>query len=319
MRALVTAQFDSLILDRLRDSMDVNHSGWGVSERVLTEAELLDQLRDTEIFITEIERCTRGIIEKSPDLVFIGCCRNNPVNVDIQAANERRIPVIYTPGRNAQAVAEMTLAMMTMLARKMGNAMIDIKEHKWTKTSRFSYLEYKGIELEGKTVGIAGLGAIGRIVLQLCEAYKMQVIVFDPYLEKQFGHDDKNINFVTFQELITQSDFLTLHVPDTPETMGIIGENELASMKESSFLLNTARGKHVDEDALYEALKSKKIQGAALDVFYQEPLPLDHKYLNLDNILMFQKQSQIIYDQIQNYLTGKRMSYLKNPEIYLST
>lgn len=326
MKAVITAQFDSHIMSQLKEQMEVIHTGWGVTEVVLTPDELIEYLKDADFLITEIEKCSKEVIESCPNLKFIGDCRNNPVNIDVKEASKRNIPVVYAPGRNAQAVAEMTLAMMVMLARKMGNALVDVRDGKWIPSARFSYLEYKGVELKGKTVGIAGLGEIGKLVMHLCLAFGMEVIVFDPYLE-QNKEKYPDVTFVSLRDMLSQSDFVTLHVPDTPETMGMIGENELMAMKSSAYLINTARGRHVDQDALYEALANGKIAGAALDVFYKEPLPLDHKFFELENILLMPhiggatydvitNHSKIMYDQIQNLLNGQPLSYLKNPEIY---
>jgi D-3-phosphoglycerate dehydrogenase len=329
MKAVITAQFDLNIMDLLKKQMDIVHTGWGVTEHALTMKDLVAVMNDAQVLVTEIESCTKEVIEQCPKLKFIGCCRNNPVNIDVETATRHGIPVVFTPGRNARAVAEMTVAMMIILARQMDRAILDVRQGRWTPEARYSYLEYKGYELERKTVGILGLGAIGKLVKRLCEAFDMQVLVYDPYLEKE-PHPEHEIYFVSLPDLLSQSDFVTVHVPDTPETMGMIGRQELKLMKSSAHLINTGRGKHVDQDALYEALKEKWIAGAALDVFYKEPLPKDHKFFSLDNILLMPhiagatyevitKHSQIIYDQIQNYFNHRPMQYLRNPEIFTNS
>jgi D-3-phosphoglycerate dehydrogenase len=329
MKAVITAQFDQKILDLLNNQMNVIHTGWGVTEQVLAMKDLIDIMNDAEVLVTEIESCTKEMIEQCPKLMFIGCCRNNPVNIDVETASRHGIPVVFTPGRNARAVAEMIIAMMIILARQMDRALLDVRQGKWTPEARYSYLEYKGYELEGKTVGILGLGAIGKIVKRLCEAFDMHVLVYDPYLEKELQLEQK-VQFVSLPDLLIQSDFVTVHVPDTPETMGMIGRDELKMMKTSAYFINTGRGRHVNQDALYEALKQKWIAGAALDVFYKEPLPKDHQYFGLDNILLMPhiagatyevitKHSQIIYDQIQNYFNHRPMQNLRNPEIFTNS
>ncbi len=327
MKALITAQFDQNIIDKLRSEMEVVHTGWGVSEKVLSENELISELKDAEILITEIETCSEKVIDQCPRLEFIGCCRNNPVNIDVAAANKRKIPVIYGPGRNERAVAEITIAMMIMISRQIGRALLDVRSSRWNTKTRFSYLEYKGNELFGKTVGIIGMGAIGRSVKSLCKAMGMRILVHDPLLERKQDKREE-ITIVTLTELLSQSDFVTLHVPDTPDTLGMIGNKELSLMKPSAFIINTARGRHVEEKALYQSLKTRQIAGAALDVFYKEPLPLDHPFFELDNIILLphiggatfeviKNHSTIMYEQLQRYLKRESLSYLKNPEIYV--
>lgn len=327
MKAVITAQFDTEIMEQLREQMEVVHTGWGVTGEALEENALVAELRDAEILVTEIEKCSTDVIESCPKLAFIGCCRNNPVNVDVKAATARGIPVVYGAGRNAQAVAEMALAMMIIAARQVGRALVDVRRMSWDFSCIVSYNEYKGYELAGKTAGIVGLGAIGRRVKRLCEAFDMQVIAHDPYLEES-GNAPADVTFVGFHDLLKWADFVTLHVPDTPETASMIGAEELAMMKPTAYLVNTARGSHVDESALYSALKKRQITGAALDVFIKEPLPESHLFFELDNVVLLPhiggatydvitNQSRIMYEQIRNFLDGRPMDarYIKNPEV----
>lgn len=325
---MITAQLDSKIIAQLSEQMEVVHTGWGVTEEVLSTEALIAELQDAEILVTELEVCSAEVIQRCPKLVFIGCCRNNPINIDVEAATQRRIPVVYAPGRNAQSVAEFALALMIMSARQMGRALRDVWQRKWTPEARFSYLEYKGYELQGKTVGIVGLGAIGRRVKRLCEAFDMQAVVCDPCLE-QAAPTDVDVVFLNLPDLLRQADFVTLHVPDTPETVGLIGARELALMKPTAYLINTARGGHVVQESLVDALKRKQIAGAALDVFYQEPLPPDHMFYTLDNLIIMPhiggatyeviaNHSRIMYEQIYHFLRGEPMEYLRNPEVFTS-
>jgi D-3-phosphoglycerate dehydrogenase len=325
MKAVITAQFDNAVLMQLREQMGVEHVGWGVTGEVLRPQELLSFVQDAEILVVEIEACDAYIIRHSPKLAFVGSCRNNPVNVDLDAATQRGIPVVFTPGRNADAVAEMTLALMIMVARQMGRALRDVWRGKWTAAEEFSYLKYKGFELGGKTAGIIGLGAIGRRVKHLCEAFGMQTLVHDPYLENG-STVQATVHFVDMATLLRQADFVTLHCPDTPETKGLIGPEELRLMKPKAYLINTARGKHVDEDALREAVKNEVIAGAALDVYQAEPLPLDHPFHELENIILMphiggatfdviRNHSLMIYEEIQRHLRGETLQYLRNPKI----
>lgn len=328
MKAVITAQFDLGVLNRLHQEMEVVHTGWGVTERTLSETALIAELRDAEILVTELERCSARVIENCPGLAFIGCCRNNPVNIDVEAASLRGIPAVYAPGRNAQAVAEMTVALMVMISRKMGRALLDVRHGEWKPEARFSYLSYEGHELQGKTVGIVGLGTIGERVRCLCQAFGMRVLAYDPYEEQQINKKDE-IVFVALKTLLQQADFVTLHVPDTAETVGMISAEQLGLMKPTAFLINTARGHHVREGALADALRSEKIAGAALDVYRQEPLLLDHVFFDLENVILMphiggatydviRNHSRIMCGQIHRFLQGEELAYLRNPQISAS-
>jgi D-3-phosphoglycerate dehydrogenase len=319
MKALITAEFEPTFIDLLGQQMEVRRAGWGVTGHALSTEELILELKDKDILIAEIEKVDTQVINSCPRLRLIAVCRNHPINVDAGAARERGIPVIYTPGRNAQAVAEFTVCLMLMAARHIGRALRDVWAGRWTFGPVESYLNYKGYELAGRCVGSIGLGNIGRRVLRLCDAFGMSLCVYDPYL-KQRPEWIADSAFVSLPELLQRADFVTLHCADTPETKGLIGRKQLALMKPTAFLINTARGKHVDEEALLEALTERRIAGAALDVFACEPLPLDHPFYRLDNLLItphiagstwdvVAHQSEMIYADIQRWLRGEPLLY----------
>lgn len=319
MKALITAQFDPSYLQRLSEQMEVSQTGWGVSGVALAPDDLVREMTGCDVLITEIEVCDDRVIQACPELRFIAVCRNNPLNVDARAARRRGIPVTYTPGRNAQAVAEFTLSLMLGAARDMGRVWRQVWSGGWTFGPVEAYRDYKGYELSGRSVGIIGLGYIGRKVLQLCQAFGMTAWVYDPYLQHP-AESWPGVSFVALPELLREADFITVHCPDTPETYGLIGPAELGLMKPTAILINTARGKHVNEDALLDALRQRKIAGAALDVFSREPLPLDHPFYQLDNLIMtphvagatfdvITHQSEMVYTEIQRWLRGEPLVY----------
>ncbi|MEJ2355402.1 MAG: D-2-hydroxyacid dehydrogenase [candidate division WOR-3 bacterium] len=196
-------------------------------------------------------------------------------NIDVEYAREKGIEVINTPEASTNGVAELAVAHMLALLRHIPQATARMKKGEWPKK------ELKGNELGSCTVGIIGLGRIGRRTAELVKGFGAKAIGYDPYVDEVQGMD---IKIVDLDELLTNSDIVSLHLPHSEETHHMIGAKELEKMKESVYLVNCARGGTIDEDALYEALKNKKIRGAALDVYETEP-PKDLKLMELDNFI----------------------------------
>jgi len=196
-------------------------------------------------------------------------------NIDVEYAREKGIEVINTPEASTNGVAELAVGHMLALLRHIPQATSSMKKGEWPKK------KLKGNELGSCTVGIIGLGRIGRRTAELVQGFGSEVIGYDPYIKEVQG---MNIKMVELEELLSSSDIVSLHLPHTDETHHLIGKEELGKMKESAYLVNCARGGVVDEDALYEALKNNNIKGAALDVFEEEP-PKDLKLMELDNFI----------------------------------
>jgi len=207
---------------------------------------------------------TRPMIEKSSKLLIIAAHGVGYNNVDIAAADDLGILVTNIPGANSDAVAEFVFGFMLTLVRHFPQTWEEMKNGGWRRP------EFWGTELRGKTLGIIGLGQIGRRVSRLGAAFGMKVLANDPYIFEKDFHD-AGAETVDKEEVISQADFLTLHTPLTDETRKMIGPKELSRMKPTAFLINTARGGIVDEGALIGALNSGKIAGAAIDVFEKEP------------------------------------------------
>jgi D-3-phosphoglycerate dehydrogenase len=209
-------------------------------------------------------KVTREVIESAKNLKVIGRQGVGLDNIDLQAANERGISVVNTPEALTESVAELTLGLMLSLARDIPRADKGMKEGVWLKG------KLRQVELSGRTLGILGLGKIGARVAELCKGLGMPVIYWSR--NRKLDIEEKvGLLYVNFDDLFRKADILSIHLALTPETEGMVGERELSLMKHSAFLINTARGAVVDEEALYKALKDGKLAGAGLDVFAQEP------------------------------------------------
>jgi D-3-phosphoglycerate dehydrogenase len=203
----------------------------------------------------------------------------DPSRVDLDAARDFKIWVTNMPGSNAVSVAELVFGQMIALVRHTFEANQAVRQNRWS-----DYLKYIGTELAGKTVGIIGMGNIGTRLAIRARAFEMNFLVYDPYIPESHV-TALGGKWTDLESLLRASDVVTLHCPLTTETTRMIDEPQLGLMKPSAYLINAARGGIVSEDALYRALREKKIAGAALDVAEEEPLRLNHPLLQLDNII----------------------------------
>ncbi len=218
------------------------------------------------LLVRSAVQVTRDVLEKAPRLRVIGRAGVGVDNVDLEAATQAGVLVMNTPGGNAISVAEHTLALMLAMARHIAQANYSMHAGKWEKK------KFMGHELRGKTLGIIGLGSVGREVLKRARAFEMEVVANDPYITPKMAAD-QGVALVELAELYAASDYITLHLAATPETQGILSREAFACMKPGVRIVNCARGELVDEAALQEALASGKVAGAALDVFSAEPHP----------------------------------------------
>src|SRR5438876_722117 len=246
----------------------------------LTRMELQESLCDYEGLIVRSEtRVTADLIESAKILRVIGRAGVGVDNIDVSAATARGIVVMNAPDGNTITTAEHTIALLVALARRVPQANSSLKSGKWERK------KFIGTELQGKTLGIVGLGRIGRVVASRARALGMKIVAYDPFVAPEQARD-LEIETASFEDAVTRSDFLTIHTPLTVETRGIIGPDAFAKMKQGVRVINCARGGLVDEAALYQAIKSGKVAGAALDVFDQEPPPADHPLLSLDEVIV---------------------------------
>lgn len=246
----------------------------------LPEPELAKRIGDYEgLVVRSATKVTRAIIQAGKRLEVIGRAGAGVDTIDVDAATERGVVVMNTPGGNTTAVAEHTMALLLALARRVPAADATLKAGRWEK-SRLT-----GVELFGKVLGVVGLGRIGAEVTRRALGFRMQVIAFDPYLTREAA-TRLGVESVEFDELLSRSDFITIHTPLTGDTLHLIGEAELARVKPGARLINCARGGLVDEAALARAIESGRVAGAALDVFEQEPPPADHPLFRLEQVIV---------------------------------
>jgi len=288
MKCLILAPFHFDALARLRQLGEVVYESW-LDTGQLTDPEELGARLAAEAFdvlITEADFIFEETLAAAPGLQFIGVCRGDVgQHVDMDAAAERGVIVVNTPGRNAVAVAELAIGLMLSLARKIPAAHTQIRAGQW-QSAVDNLTKWQGIELYGRTVGLIGYGAIGRAVAKRLLAFEMNVLVYDPYIQPEALNLPPEIHLVALDDLLHQSDFVSLHCPLNEETSGLIGARELALMKPTAYLINTARAALVDEAALLAALREKHLAGAGLDVHLIEPLPPNSPWLQLDSVVL---------------------------------
>ena len=239
-------------------------------------------LAEAEIIVTDYAPVSKGTMELAPKLRLIGCIRGGTENIDLTEAKRRGITVAHAPGRNSTSVADFTLGLLLALHRHIAAAHCMMKQGIWN--DQWSGPEGLSTELSGKTIGIIGYGAIGRKVALRAKAFEMGILVHDPYVKIDEKTD--GVRAVDLETLLRESDFVTVHVRMSPGNKNLIGEKQLGMMKRSAYLINTARAPLVDEEALFRALAIGQIQGAALDVFSQEPPPPNFELARLENVVL---------------------------------
>lgn len=306
MKAFVTARMKDDDVCRLNDAFgEIVFGGWGTNKVKLTEQQLAEAAADADVLIVEFEHVTERVMKAAPGLKLIACCRNEPeASVDIDAASRLGIPVLSGAGRNAISVAEFTIGMMLSLSRNIAVSSYLLQHtdeitgmayskndqlkgpSEWSMDANAPFVRFGGPELYGKILGIVGLGTIGRPVAKLGSAFGMKLYVFDPHQDEASIREQCGGVKVTLEQLMREADFISLHAKVTPETAGLIDRVHLAMMKPTAYIVNTARAAIMDYDALYMACKERRIAGAALDVFPQEPIGPDNPFLSLDNVLL---------------------------------
>jgi len=271
MKILVSDNVASQGVDLLKEHFEVD------VKTNLTEEQLVDIIKDYDgLVVRSATKVTKKIIDNS-NLKVIGRAGVGVDNIDVDAATAKGILVVNAPEGNTIAASEHTVALMLALARKIPDAVMSLKNKKWERK------KFVGMELHGKTLGIVGLGRIGKEVAKKAVGLGMKILAYDPYILKQWA-ENMNITLADIETIIKDSDIITFHVPLTNNTKHMIGEKQLAMMKDGVLLINCARGGIIDEQALYNALKTGKVAGCALDVFENEP-PLENPLLELPNVI----------------------------------
>lgn len=322
-RALITAEFDPAGVARLgKMGYAVEETGWGQTRNALACEELTALMPGTSLLVVEVEQVSAGVIAAGPELEVIATCRAGPVNVDVGAATARGIPVLTTPARNADSVADFVVGMMLALCRNIHRAERHLRQYGWMVGHELPYFHFRGPEISGKTLGLIGCGAIGQALARRVRGFDMRVLVYDPYIDQANLGDLGQL--VSLETTLTQADFVSLHVPVSPETKGLVNAERLAMLKPTAYLINTARAAVVDEDALFDALAYCRLAGAALDVFWNEP-EIAPRWFALDNVVLTPHlggaaddvkvhHSAMVLEDLQTLRAGGVPARVVNPE-----
>lgn len=327
MKALILSPFDASVLERLSQSLEVTYESWMDTRRLLSSDELIGRIQEEDIGILVIEAdfVGREVFEGATRLKLLGVCRADVSHVAVDAATEHGVLVVNTPGRNSVAVAELAVGLMLALLRSIPAAHNMVRSREWVDPTA-AYFSLRGAEITGKTIGIVGFGAIGRQVARRLSGFETLILVYDPYVNVQ-EISEIGASPVGLDELMGQSDIVTLHCPVAPDTLGLIDSRRIALMKRTAYLVNTASTFVIDGDAIVKALREKRIAGAAFDVYETWPVRPDSPLLDLDNVVLtphvggataetIMRHSQTVVDDIERFLRGERPRNLVNPKVW---
>ena len=309
--------FDITPMDQLKDSgMNlIDMRGSGVDDPKFVEA-----LKRADAILCGNDLMVNDeVLDMAPGVKAIAKMGAGLDTVDIDAASRHDAIVFHTPGANNQAVADHTFALMLNVARKINYCDQSLREKRWEHT------KIMGLEIWQKTLGLIGLGAIGRCVALRAKGFAMKVMAHDPYWPEEFAAE-QGIERVEIEELLKVSDVISIHAPLTPENRGMIDAKALQTMKTTAILINAARGGIVNEADLYHGLKDKVIAGAGIDVFENEP-PSDSPLLELDNVVLtphtaaftfegMNNMSVGVVEQLIEYQKGNKPQFIVNSEVY---
>jgi D-3-phosphoglycerate dehydrogenase len=340
MKIFITADFSEEGIKRLVDAgHDVRYCCWGATHDICTEDQLIEGLQGYDVLIVGYEQITEKVL-KNTKLKIICSIRGGPrANIDVDFATKMGIPIIYTLGREAVPVADFTIGQIIGLVRQIVKTDRELRSGKftapaqeygsekdiiWDMSLEGPWESRKGIELYGKILGLIGFGTIGQEVAKRAVAFGMKVIAYDPY-QKDSAFIQYRVEKVMLEDLCRRSDIISIHARGTEKNKGMIGEKEFAMMRDGVYFINNARAAIVDEKALREAIYSRKVAGAALDVFHNEPIRVNDPFLKMDNIVVTPhiagaglevifRHSNMLCDDLFVLLKGEMPKALLNPE-----
>lgn len=263
----------------------VTPSDLRVHEYLGSPAKVIAILDRAEILVVQGAPVTEAVIEAAPELRLVCCARGGPVNIDVAAASDRRIPVVTTPGKNADAVAELTIAFLVMLARRLPEIVRHVEGGGEFGHDNYEGVHWFGHDVAGHVLGLIGYGQIGRRVAVRARAFGLTVIADDPFVDEAVLRAD-GVEPVDLGELLGRSDFVSLHARATATNRGLIGPAQVALMKPGAFLVNTARDLLVDEAAILDGLRSGRLGGFAADVASPSPATGRHPLLSHPNVII---------------------------------
>lgn len=337
MKALVLAPMTPQSLALLRALATVTYESWSETLRLADPEELGRRIASEgyAILVVEADFLPHELFQIAAGLRLVAVARNSVAHVDLTSATRHGVAVVNTPGRNAQAVAELTIGLMLALARRISYLDSYVKSGQWESPwEPYTSPGMRGAELAGKTLGIVGLGRIGCRVARLAQGFDMRVLAYDPYLREppagqNFSDAPSRIDDLVddLTDLVSQADYISVHVPDTPETQGLLSREHLAAAKASCRIINTSAYHAVDETALVDALQAGHLAGAAFDVFPTHPITPNNPLLNLDNVVLtphiggateetIARHSMMIVEDIERFLGGQIPLRIVNPEVW---
>jgi D-3-phosphoglycerate dehydrogenase len=325
MRILSLAALRGSGLEMLRGLGELELDPWNayVPIKMHSADELVARLQGVDVFIVEADHVSAAVFERCPQLRIVASCRADPVNVDIDAATAAGVPVVHAPGRNAEAVADLTVGMIFALARGIVRADGDVRAGRWIVDGKIAFQRFRGREIRSLTIGLVGCGSVGRATARRLSALGARVLAADPYVDEA-AIREAGAEPMELRAMLADSDVVSIHALLRDDTRGLLGEAELAAMKDGAFLVNTARFGIVEEAPLMDALRSGRIAGAAFDHFPNEFLPADHELLTMPNIVLTphiggtteeteDEQTRRVADGVASLLQGSEPVNVANP------
>ncbi|MCY4582890.1 MAG: NAD(P)-binding domain-containing protein [Chloroflexi bacterium] len=323
MNTLVLAPFSDDGLARLAALGRVEYEPWTETRTIWDPEELGARLtrEGFDALAVEADFLYEELFDAAPGLRIAAICRGDLHHADLDAATERGIAVVRTPARNAQAVAEFAVAQMLALARHTSTGERYVREGQWEDPTE-PYVRFRGRELAGATLGIVGFGAIGRAVARIAAGFGMRILAYDPYVTEAEG-----VEMTGLEALLAAADFVSMHVPDTPETMGMLDVERIAMMKPGAYLVNVTNSSVADRAALAAALAEGRLAGAALDVHEAHPIPPDSPFLGLPNVLLtphiggatqetIERHSAMVAEDFERFARGEQPLRVVNPDVW---
>lgn len=311
---LITAPFDAATARSLEDEFSVRCEPPEREAVALVDGPHARYLADTQALVCELDIVDQRTLDAAPELRIVVSCHRTPTNVDVAACERRGVTVTTTPGRNADVTADVAFGLLLSTVRQLSRAEQWMRSGAWDPDDPYyPYTAFRGMSLNGRTLGLVGLGAVGRRVAQRAVAFGMRNLIYDPYLSQdEVGRLGE---LFSLESVLADSDIVTVHAPLNDQTKGLIGARELALMPAHAFLVNAGRAAIVDESSLVAVLREGRIAGAGLDVYWEEPLPGDHALFDLDNVTMTPhiagasddvviEHSRIAAEQLRTWLTS---------------
>jgi len=293
---------------------------WAEAKDPLDLAAKLNGSPSVRVIVSEYIPINASLLERAPRLKAVIAYGAGYDHIDVDSLSERGVQVCNCRGENAQAVAELTFGLLLCLLRRIHRSDRWVRENGWPKAGRALPEWISGQELWKKNLGIIGLGQIGSIVAKIANGFEMKIVAYDPFVQPKF-----DVKSSPLKEVLSRADILTLHIPLSSKTEKMIDARALAAMKPEVILVNTSRGRVIDEQALLKALREGRVKGAALDVFSSEPISAEHPFAQMENVVLSphmgamtqeagERLSDTVARQVRDILDGRRPECLVNAD-----